>query len=73
VAKKFYDYFLRAGDVIENVAWYIWLNPVRKAMVVKPQDYLFAGSFTGLQMPQVWNIDCWQPPWKKAPQNLALR
>jgi putative transposase len=61
----FYEHILRSGENIESVAWYIWLNPVRNRMVSRPQDYRFAGSFTGLKMPGTWNEpNCWRPPWE---------
>lgn len=55
----FYEHILRSGEDIESVAWYIWLNPVRKQMVLRAQDYPFAGSLTGMKMPADW-----RPPWK---------
>ena len=30
--KKFYDYILRPEDSPEQVAWYIWLNSIRKGL-----------------------------------------
>ena len=38
---KYYDRILRGGDSAERVAWYIWMNPVRKGIVAHPQDYPF--------------------------------
>ena len=62
--KGFYDHILRPDENAESVAWYIWLNPVRKRIVSRAQDYPFAGSFTGLKMPASWNAPNWRPPWK---------
>jgi REP element-mobilizing transposase RayT len=62
--KGFYEHILRPGENIESVAWYIWLNPVRKRIVSRAQDYPFAGSFTGMKMPAIWNAPNWRPPWK---------
>jgi len=47
----FFEHILRRPDEIQSVAWYIWLNPVRKGIVNHPQDYTFAGSLTGLKLP----------------------
>ena len=62
--KGFYEHILRAADSIEDVAWYIWLNPVRKGIVQKPDDFAYSGSFTGMRMPLEWTKLSWQPPWK---------
>jgi putative transposase len=62
--RGFYEHILRPGENAESVAWYIWLNPVRKGMVSKAQDYPFAGSFTGMKMPASWDAHDWRPPWK---------
>ena len=63
--RGYYEHILRSGESLESVAWYIWLNPVRKRLVSKPQEYAFAGSFTGLKMPASWDAQNWKPPWKK--------
>jgi REP element-mobilizing transposase RayT len=63
---KYYDRILRNSDSAEAVAWYVWLNPVRKGLCRTPSEYPFAGSFTqigasilkGSQAPE------WKPPWK---------
>src|SRR2546423_5073217 len=44
--RRFYDYVLRKADESEAVAWYIWMNPVRKGIVGGPEQYPFSGSFT---------------------------
>jgi putative transposase len=62
--KGFYDHILRQDESPESVVWYIWLNPVRKQIVSRAQDYPFAGSFTGLIMPASWDSLDWRPPWK---------
>jgi putative transposase len=63
--KGFYEHILRASETVEAVAWYIWLNPVRRGLVSRAQEYPFAGSFTGMQMPASWEGVDWTPPWKK--------
>jgi len=63
--RAYYEHILRSGEAVESVAFYIWLNPVRKGITPRPQEYKFAGSFTGMQMPSAWDADTWIPPWKK--------
>lgn len=62
--RGFYEHILRSGENLESVAWYIWLNPVRKQIVSTAQDYPFSGSFTGMKMPANWAAPDWRPPWK---------
>jgi putative transposase len=66
---KFYDHILRRADAIESVAWYIWLNPVRKGVCGSPADYPFLGSFTetGLAILRAARVPVWTPPWKHLP------
>ncbi len=64
--KGYYEHILRAGKALESVAWYIWLNPVRRGIVSRPQEYPFAGSFTGMAMPASWSRASWTPPWKES-------
>ena len=64
---RYYDHVLRKSEDSESVAWYIWLNPVRKGLCRAPQDYELSGSFT---LPD-WRdrcgpAPCWSPPWKPA-------
>ena len=62
---KFYDHILRRADVKEDVAWYIWMNPVRKGLCRHPREFLYAGSFTGLGPRRGIPFETWVPPWKK--------
>jgi len=55
----------REPQTAEAVAGYIWLNPVRKGLVAKPDDYPFVGSYTGKAMPAMWNALDWCPAWKE--------
>jgi putative transposase len=64
---RFYDHILRKPEESERVAWYIWLNPVRKGLCISPQEYPLSGSFT------FWDwrdrcapVESWLPPWKVA-------
>jgi putative transposase len=61
---RYYDHILRKADDTENVAWYIWTNPIRKELCTAPQDYPFSGSLT-----IDWKNRCaparlWDPPCK---------
>ncbi len=64
---KYFDRILRGSDSPESVAWYIWLNPVRKGLCQRPTDYPFLGSFTeiGARLLKGSEAHTWTPPWKK--------
>lgn len=62
---RYYDHILRKPADSETVAWYIWLNPVRRGLCSAPQEYALSGSFTlanwrDRRVPAV----SWLPPWK---------
>jgi len=62
--RRFYDHILRGGEGAESVAWYIWMNPVRKGIVAEPHQYPFSGSLTA-EWPNVSApAKLWNPPWK---------
>lgn len=63
--KKFYDYILRPQDLPDRVAWYIWMNPVRKGLCAQPGDYLYSGSFTIEWRKTTPPREPWVPAWKK--------
>jgi REP element-mobilizing transposase RayT len=65
---KYYDRILRAADSADAVAWYIWLNPVRKGLCMRPTEYPFSGSFTeaGKRTLEAPMPPDWKPPWKNA-------
>jgi hypothetical protein len=73
--KKYYDHILRGHDVPEAVAWYIWLNPVRKGLASVPGEFPFAGSFSGLVARLKTAPKTWTPPWRlqKAPASEGGR
>jgi putative transposase len=52
--RGYYEHVLREGEAVEAVAWYIWLNPVRKGLAARPEEYPFSGSFSGMKMPVIW-------------------
>ena len=60
--KKFFDHVLRPNEQVEPVAYYIWMNPVRKGLSGAVGKYPFAGSFT--QMSARMPSPSWSPPWK---------
>ena len=64
---KYYDRILRGSDSAEQVAWYIWMNPLRKGLCHEPTEYPFLGSFTeiGSKMLKTCAPQEWTPPWKE--------
>lgn len=63
---KFYDHILRPKDRWEPVAYYIWMNPVRKGLCACPQDWPFSGSQTMDWKRLLKSPDPqWTPPWKR--------
>lgn len=64
---KFYDHTLRRSTNSEAVAWYIWLNPVRKGICKTPQEFAHSGSFTDYGMALLGSQPNreWVLPWKK--------
>jgi putative transposase len=63
--KKFYDHILRTEDSPEAVAWYIWMNPVRKGFCSEPDEYPYSGSLTMDWKKSVHPIEIWTPAWKQ--------
>jgi len=59
-----YDHILRGQDSLADVAWYIWMNPVRKGMCENPRDYPFSGTFSAA-WPEFRPTEMWVPPWKE--------
>jgi REP element-mobilizing transposase RayT len=63
--KNFYDHVLRSSDRSNDVAAYIWMNPVRNGLCKNFEEYSFSGSFT-----RAWKNSAyaaaWTPPWKKS-------
>ena len=62
---KYYDHILRSNDDPEAVAWYIWLNPVRKGFCQTTDQYPFLGSLTIMKSRMRSASLEWTPPWKK--------
>lgn len=65
----FYDHILRKSDSQDSIAWYIWMNPVRKGLTVDPWEYRFSGSFTLNWRNKLRPPEIWTPPWNK-PKNM---
>jgi putative transposase len=62
--RRFYDHVLRHAKDSEGVAWYIWMNPVRKGIVAEPHEYSLSGSFTVEWRKTSAPVTQWLPPWK---------
>jgi putative transposase len=66
---KYYDRILRASDAVDCVAWYIWMNPVRKGLCRVAADYPFLGSLTEVGTKLLTSANAvtpWLPPWSRA-------
>jgi putative transposase len=61
---KFYDHILRPGNSVESVAWYVWMNPVRKDLCKNPEDFPYSGSFSNTIPMRRTGAQDWIPPWK---------
>jgi putative transposase len=66
--RRFYDHILRGMADLEGVAWYVWMNPVRKGICGCAGEYGFSGSMTeaGLRLLRDHRVVEWLPPWKVA-------
>jgi REP element-mobilizing transposase RayT len=61
---SYYDHILRPSDGIEDVACYIWWNPVRKQLCARPQEFPFSGSQTIDWIKRSSAVPSWSAPWK---------
>ena len=63
--RYYYDHILRTGERWEAVADYIWMNPVRKGLCARPEQWPYSGSMT-LDWRRLIALGCepWVPPWK---------
>jgi hypothetical protein len=64
---SYYDHILRPSEPIEEVACYIWWNPVRKRLCSSPQEFPYSGSQTIPWMRRAARGSSWSAPWKRAP------
>jgi REP element-mobilizing transposase RayT len=62
--KNYYDHVLCANEESNDVAAYIWMNPVRKGLCKNFEEYPFSGSFIRPWKSSPSNV-AWTPPWKK--------
>jgi REP element-mobilizing transposase RayT len=62
--KKSYDHALRSTDPPDQVAWYIWQNPVRANLCANVNDYPWSGSLTNAMPQSAPPSKPWQPPWR---------
>jgi len=42
--RSFYDHGLRQDEALNDIAMYIWQNPVRAGLVTNPSEYAWSGS-----------------------------
>lgn len=66
---NFYDHILRGKDNSDGVAWYIWMNPVRKGICENPRAYSLSGSFTMDWKAKPKPLAMWVPWWKQRQRN----
>ncbi len=64
---SYYDHILRSDDTLEEVATYIWWNPVRKHLCAAPHEFPFSGSQTIDWMKRSLLGTRWSAPWKSKP------
>ncbi len=70
---KFYDHILRTANSIDSVAWYIWMNPVRRGLCSSPFDFPFSGSLTVPWNQRPCPASVWEPPWKTRTEDAGLK
>jgi putative transposase len=63
--RSFYDHRLRDDDSVNRVAWYIWMNPVRKGLCAEPKEYPHSGARDMNWMNSLSPEPSWEPPWKR--------
>jgi putative transposase len=61
---SYYDHILRPAEQIEDVACYIWWNPVRKGLCSQPCEFPFTGSQTIEWMKRSLVGTAWRAPWR---------
>ena len=62
--KSYYDHVLRSSDVVEDVACYIWWNPVRKKLCAHPGEFPYSGPQTIDWIRRSALGTSWSAPWK---------
>jgi len=59
---SYYEHILREEDSPEEIAHYIWWNPVRKGLCKEPEEYPYSGSQTILWGNGAIPPTTWVPP-----------
>jgi putative transposase len=67
---SYFDHILRSSDSPEEIAHYIWWNPVRKNLCRSPSEFPFSGSQTIPWKAQPIPPPPWSPPWRTKPASL---
>ena len=62
--RYFYDHIVRREEDLGAIAWYIWMNPVRKQLAATSEEYAWWGSFTLEWKRHPRPAKGWVPPWK---------
>jgi putative transposase len=62
---SYYDHVLRPSDAIEDVACYIWWNPVRQGLCACPHQFPYSGSQTIDWIKRSSSAPIWSAPWKR--------
>jgi len=62
--RRYYDHILRTDDSLDQVLWYVWLNPVRANLCTDAKIYPYSGSFTSNWNSTTRSESLWAPPWK---------
>lgn len=62
--RRYYDHILRGNDSLDQVLWYVWLNPVRAGLCTDARSYPYSGSFTLDWNEKPRSEAAWVPPWK---------
>jgi len=68
---RYYEHILRSSDDFAPIAFYIWNNPVRKALCMRPADYSLSGSTTTDLASYCSSSLAWTPPWQN--KNAGLK
>jgi len=61
---SYHDHILRPSDQIEDVACYIWWNPVRQKLCTDPREFPYSGSQTIDWIKRSVISWSWLAPWK---------
>jgi putative transposase len=62
---SYHDHILRSSDCVEDVASYIWWNPVRQGLCAHPGEYPYSGSQTIDWIRRSALGTSWSAPWKQ--------